>query len=137
MGHQFIIRTNQQALRHLCKQTIQTPEQQCWLPKLLGFDFVIEYKPGRDNLAADALSSCFTLTSSQSQASFFFSELQLLQQQDKFYGPIMTSLIDQNLQNSDYSLRQGLLCWKTKLVIPNDDGLKQRLLKDFHNSLLG
>lgn len=70
-GQQFIIRIDQQALRHLCQQTIQTPKQQRWLPKLLGFDFVIEYKPGKENLAADALSRCFTLTSSQSQTEFF------------------------------------------------------------------
>lgn len=70
LGHQFTIHT-------ICQQTIQTPEQQRWLPKLLGFAFVIEYKPWKDNIVADALSRCFTLTYSQSQESFF-KELKLL-----------------------------------------------------------
>ncbi|XP_019431527.1 PREDICTED: uncharacterized protein LOC109338693 [Lupinus angustifolius] len=56
MGNKFIIRTNHKSLRCLTDQTIQIPEQQKWLHKLLGFDFTIEYKPGSDNVAVDALS---------------------------------------------------------------------------------
>lgn len=56
LGHKFIIRTDQKSLRSLTDQAIQTPEQQAWLHKFLGYNFTIEYKPGKDNLAADALS---------------------------------------------------------------------------------
>ncbi|KAJ0021021.1 hypothetical protein Pint_31374 [Pistacia integerrima] len=35
---------------------IQTPEQHNYLIKLLGFDFIVTYKPRKDNAAADALS---------------------------------------------------------------------------------
>jgi hypothetical protein len=30
--------------------------QQQWITKLLGYDFVVEYKKGQDNIVADALS---------------------------------------------------------------------------------
>lgn len=56
LGRQFTIFTDQQSLRNLTTQTIQTPEQQKWLTKLVGYDFRIVYRPGKHNSAADALS---------------------------------------------------------------------------------
>ena len=40
------------------------PSQHLWLAKLLGFDYEIEFKRGKDNVVADALSrvSCGTLS---------------------------------------------------------------------------
>lgn len=64
VGHRFIIRTDHQSLRHMTDQVVQTPEEQEWLPKLLGYDFIIEYKQGRTNLAAASLSrSCYMAVS--------------------------------------------------------------------------
>jgi hypothetical protein len=56
LGHSFKVRTDQQALKYLLEQRIGTPTQQKWVSKLLGFDFTVEYKKGRENRAADALS---------------------------------------------------------------------------------
>lgn len=64
IGHKFIIKTDQEALKHLYQQTIQTPKQQRWLPKLLGYDFSIEYKPGKENISTNALARSFLAFSS-------------------------------------------------------------------------
>ncbi|GMJ14651.1 hypothetical protein HRI_005134300 [Hibiscus trionum] len=67
LGRRFTIITDQRSLRELTQQTIQTPEQQRWLSKLIGYDFEIKYRPGKLNEAADALSrefgaSCMSLS---------------------------------------------------------------------------
>jgi len=40
----------------LLEQKITTPFQQFWLSKLMGFDYIIQYKSGAENTVADALS---------------------------------------------------------------------------------
>ncbi|XP_062075982.1 uncharacterized protein LOC133780122 [Humulus lupulus] len=56
LGRHFIIRTDHRSLKELLTQVIQTPEQQQFLHKLMGYQFSIEYKMGKQNSAADALS---------------------------------------------------------------------------------
>lgn len=56
LGHPFTIITDHQSLKELMNQVIQTPEQQHYLVKLLGYDYTIQYRSGSSNVAADALS---------------------------------------------------------------------------------
>ena len=56
LGHKFFIQTDQRSLKYFLEQRIATPEQQKWVAKLLGYDYKIKYRPGRENFVADALS---------------------------------------------------------------------------------
>jgi hypothetical protein len=56
LGKPFVVRTDQQSLKFLLEQKVGTPFQQKWITKLLGYDFVVEYKKGAENRVADALS---------------------------------------------------------------------------------
>jgi hypothetical protein len=56
LGRSFIVRTDQKSLKYLLEQRITTPAQTRWLPKLLGYDYQIEYKRGLENQGADSLS---------------------------------------------------------------------------------
>ncbi|GJX29451.1 retrotransposable element Tf2 [Tanacetum coccineum] len=52
----FKIKIDHLSLIYLLDQRISTPTQMKWLPKLMGFDYEIKYKRGKDNAAVDALS---------------------------------------------------------------------------------
>lgn len=56
LGSTFKLYTDHKSLKCLLTQTIQTPEQQKWLTKLVGYNYEIVYKPGKENVVADALS---------------------------------------------------------------------------------
>lgn len=56
LGQEFIVETNQQSLKYLLDQHVGTPAQQKWLTKLLGYDFEIHYKKGKENCVANVLS---------------------------------------------------------------------------------
>jgi hypothetical protein len=51
-----VVRTDHRSLRFILDQRLTTIPQHQWASKLLGFDFVVEYKPGVLNVMADALS---------------------------------------------------------------------------------
>lgn len=64
LGHDPTIRNDHRSLKNLLNQTIQTSEQQFFLTKLLGYQYTIVYKKGKENQAADALSHCLVEESS-------------------------------------------------------------------------
>lgn len=55
-GRQFLIRTDHYSLKFLLEQRLSTSPQIHWISKLLGYDFGVEFRSGKTNKAADALS---------------------------------------------------------------------------------
>jgi len=136
LGHKFVIKTDQKSLRSLTDQAIQTPEQQAWLHKLLGYDFIIEYKPGKDNIPADSLSRSFHMAWSHPQLSIVTKIKQAMQNDTKVQN-LLELCVTNESQDPHYKVNDGLLYWKERLVIPDDLALKQLIAHECHNSLVG
>jgi hypothetical protein len=136
LGHKFIIRTDQKSLRSLMEQSLQTPEQQEWLHKFLGYDFSIEYKPGKDNIATDALSRVMTLSWSEPHYDFL-QQVKSALSTDEQLTEVIQQCNQQGPTHNQYSMKAGLLYWKNRIVIPQQQGLIQQVLKEFHSSPIG
>ena len=56
VGVKLIVKTDQNSLRHFLTQKELNDRQQKWVSKFQSYDFDIEYKKGKMNVVADALS---------------------------------------------------------------------------------
>lgn len=136
LGHKFVIRTDQKSLKSLMDQSLRTPEQQAWLHKFIGYDFTIEYKPGKDSLAVDALSRLFMMAWSEPQNRFLQDLQEAITANEQLYALVKQC---QQHHNSEphYSVKDGLLYWKGRLVLPSPSPLQVQVLDEYHSSPIG
>ena len=56
IGRHFKVKTDHESLKYFLEQRLSSEEQQKWVTKMLGYDFEIIYKKGKQNVVAAALS---------------------------------------------------------------------------------
>jgi len=143
LGRSFKVKTDQQSLKFLLEQRVGTISQQKWLSKLLGYDFVIEYKRGKENKVADALSRKFEdpLTAEELSLSLisfpipsWTTELQASYLQDAETSSILETLQQGKPAPPGYSLQQGLLLRKGRLWIVKGSPFQFQLLGYIHSN---
>lgn len=123
-------------MKELLEQRLQTPEQQQWLPKFLGYDFVIQYKPGRENLPANALSRSFLMAWLEA-VGVWMNQVSALLQEDNSLAAIYKQCMEGTVQGTEYAVKDGLLFWKGRMMIPSNKELKEQIMQEFHASKIG
>ena len=106
--------------------------------KLLGYDYDIEYKQGRENVSADALSripnkEVYALTTSTISTSL------LAEIKNSYEGDVAVQEIIKQLQKSTntpphYNWVNNHLNRKGKVVVGKNPELRDKLISIFHNS---
>jgi hypothetical protein len=143
LGHPFIVRTDHKSLKFLLEQRVGTIAQQRWISKLLGYDFVIEFKKGKENTVADALSRQSDHLSDQEDCSIslisfptpsWVSDLKSSYLQDSFTTELLHTLQDGGKGPKDFSLQQGLLLRKGRIWIIKDSPFQHQLLTFIHSN---
>jgi hypothetical protein len=56
IGRHFKVKIDHDSLKYFLEQRLSSKEQKKWVTKILGYDFEIIYKKGKQNVVADALS---------------------------------------------------------------------------------
>jgi hypothetical protein len=56
IGRHFKVKRDHDSLKYFLEQRLSSEEQQKWVTKILGYDFEIVYKKGKQNVVVDALS---------------------------------------------------------------------------------
>ncbi|KAJ9542239.1 LOW QUALITY PROTEIN: hypothetical protein OSB04_028745, partial [Centaurea solstitialis] len=126
LGRRFVVRPDQQSLRFLLEQRVVEPDYQRWMSKLMGYDFTVVYKPGRVNQAADALSRKLWVNR-------HWNDLKKEIDDDVFLKQIKADLSS----GRGFEVRQGMLFYNDRLVIPKNSTFIPSLFYEFHSSRIG
>ena len=134
LGSHFIVRTDNIATSYFLTQQKLTPKQARWQEFLAEFDYKLEYKQGKENVVADALSRKAELAPV------------VLTPQNTLLGRIKEGLNhDSQAKNlvelvkggktRRFWLEEGLLYTTGKrLYVPRWDNLRREILKECHDS---
>jgi hypothetical protein len=120
--HSFIIGTEHYALKYLLDQRLSTIPQHTWVSKLFGYDFSIEFNPGKTNTVADALSRC-----NEDQTSVHLLSTPTFQLFDAFCKeatsrPDIVKLkqqIEQETASPAWSVVDDLVLYKGRIFVPS------------------
>ncbi|XP_015168562.1 uncharacterized protein [Solanum tuberosum] len=135
-GQHFIVRTDHYSLKFLLEQKALTPPQQHWLAKILGYSFSVEYKAGRLNTVADALSrrdndEAMLLAISMPQLSLF-DDIRNEQQNSPDVQQLISDVHD-GTASDQWSVKNGLLLYKHRTFLASNSPSIQTVMTALHN----
>ena len=139
-GGTFVIKTDHESLKHLLEQKLTTSIQKKRLTKLLGLDYTIQYRSGKTNKVADALSRQFEeeaqlqgLTSTIIIPEWV-KELEQSYEGDKAIKDMITQLSTAPNSLPQFSYTNGILRCKGRVYVGNQGQLRYQLLQKLHDS---
>ncbi|RVW33015.1 Retrovirus-related Pol polyprotein from transposon 17.6, partial [Vitis vinifera] len=140
LDRHFIVRTDQSSLKFLLEQRIVNESYQKWAAKLFGYDFEIQFQPGLEDKAVDALSRipismelAALMVPSRIDTSLISSQVEA----DPHLAKIQQRLLVDPDAYPRYSLDHGILLYKGRLVLPKASPLVLTLLQEGHASVVG
>ena len=110
------------------------------MTRLMGLQFKIVYKKGKDNLAADALSRVAHLHTLQVVSMVrpdWLQEVLHSYATDPRAQKLLTQLAIQSPDMAGYSLDNGIIRYKNKLWIAQNSALQTKIIAAFHSSAIG
>ncbi|KAK8714256.1 hypothetical protein V6N13_149449 [Hibiscus sabdariffa] len=149
-GEKCIVYTDHKSLKYLMTQKELNLRQRRWLELLKDYDLSIEYHPGKANVVADALSRKVAV-----ELRAMFANLSITQDgglvAELQVKPTLIQLIrEKQLCDKDIAAHvqdiaegkptefrfrdEGVLCFKERIVVPDDSELRRTILTEAHSS---
>ncbi|GMI80596.1 hypothetical protein HRI_001728900 [Hibiscus trionum] len=149
-GEKCIVYTDHKSLKYLMSQKELNLRKRRWVESLKDYDLTIEYHPGKANVVADALSRKVAVelramfsSLSISQDGGLVVELQVKpslaqlikdkQLLDDSLVPHVQDIAESRPSNFCFN-DDGVLCFGSRIVVPNDAELRRTILTEAHSS---
>jgi hypothetical protein len=138
LGSHLIIKIDQQSLKFMMSQRLTEGNQHKLLMKLMEFNYSIEYKKGKENRAADALSRQDHSSLAISAAiPAWAADIGTSYVTDSLYSDIIQQLSVNRQAVPHYSIHTSILRYKGKICIGSATDLKIKILSSLHSSAIG
>ncbi|KAJ4728107.1 Retrotransposon protein, putative, Ty3-gypsy subclass [Melia azedarach] len=133
LGGRFVIKTDNVATSYFQNQKKLSPKQARWQDFLAEFDYVMEYKPGRANVVADALSRKAEFASMSRPECNILERVKEGLNHDAFAKSLME--LAQEGKTRRFWTQDGVLYTiGNRLYIPKWGNLRHELMKECHDS---
>ncbi|KAG7572507.1 Integrase catalytic core [Arabidopsis suecica] len=129
IGHEFIIHTDHETLKHLKGQTSLKRRHAKWLEFIETFPYVIKYKKGKENVVADALSRRYALIATMEAKVMGFEHIKEMYKDDPELGECYKDH-GEGLYKAFY-LQDGFLFKDKRLCIPQGS-MRDLILSEAH-----
>ncbi|PKI61860.1 hypothetical protein CRG98_017758 [Punica granatum] len=140
LGIGAVLQQGGHPLAYISKR-LNTPLQHTWLAKLLGYDYEIGYKKGKENVVADALSRilgqelhCMALFVVSTN---FFDRIQASWSTYLKTRQLLSELKENLELHPKFTWNGEQLRRKGKIVVGNDTSLQQDIMAAYHSSSVG
>ncbi|XP_072056232.1 uncharacterized protein [Arachis hypogaea] len=100
------------------------------------YDFEIQYKPGKENTAVDALSRSFVAAWSCPKLEWF-NTLKCKIEADNELKELWENCEKGSPKDLNYYIHNGVLLWRNRLVAPKGSSLMQVILHEYHDAMIG
>ena len=148
-GEKCFIYTDHKSLKYLPSQRELNLRQRRWMELIKDYDCVIDYHPGKANVVADALSRKTVQTLRALNANLSLSDdgtvvAELVarpnllnrvleaQKKDEKISAIIDHIRDG--KETEFTVNEnGVLCYKARVCVPDDDELRKAILEEAHS----
>jgi hypothetical protein len=142
IGRHFKVKTDHDSLKYFLEQRLSSEEQQKWVTKILGYDFEIVYKKGKQNVVADALSRKDEDVEAFLCAILIIQPDWIIEARDEWKNDEKVWTLIQRLQQDSsasdtFTWKNDSLWYKDRLYLCKNSQLKQKVLLELHTSPVG
>jgi hypothetical protein len=137
---EFLIVTDHKSLAYLNEQNLHSEMQRKAMTRLMGLQFKIIYRKGKENVAADALSIVGHLMALQAVSSVqpaWIQEVLNSYTTNSQAQQFLWSLAIASPNSQEYNLDKGLIWHQNKVWIGQNLALQTKIIATCHSSVLG
>ena len=137
---EFIIKTDHQSLAYLTEQNLHSELQRKAMTRLMGLQFKVVYRKGKENTVADALSRVGHMMAIQAVSSAqpqWIQEVTNSYVTDKEAQALLARLALVSPDDHGFSLDKGVIRKQGKIWVGHNSAVQTRIIAAMHSSPVG